>query len=876
MYRPKNLEKNIEKFNLLNGLVFGINTGLNVIGNAKKYSKDFMFAQVEKRSKSKNTVKNKGKNSVKSLSQNKEMRAKSRPMAKIKNAQDKENSSCLSFNLNKNTFSVISRSVLSSKANFIDKESGAENKGIGAQRKMGKNVSDGKRSESRGSSNVNRSSNNSHLNTINNTRKSPFRKVNQSELFKKLNRNYSTFGKNNVLNTVTYGNNSTLSNATKNTNKNSQNSKMKQNYPHNHSNAAVKTKQRARTPTLINSSKLSKTTNYKSKSSIINSLSHISNIKNYTFKSKDIFFNFKQKKKGKSSLIFNEEVLNQQKLNMSTNNNIHKNNNNNSNSNSNTIYNYNNNNQHINNINNNNSNNHIKNINNSKRNNSNNNSNNNNNIRNRSKILLRNQGTNFGKNTYKIHNKTMNNFNNRYKNNMFNFKEILLGQTKRSINSSSNNNINIKELTIQNISINNNGLLDGNNKSRNLSDNVLDKVYENVDNIQENNIRCNNRDNDNVMNTGNKCNLLEKESNKDTVTADSNNIRIDRTDKNNTAEQITNSEKVNSIHIINNNPPSLLANIFPSPQKPASIPTPKLPYTKRIKCMHDISKTGLNGDEKKVNQDNFFIYKNFGNCLDNIYMGVCDGHGFFGHEISGYLRENLPMDLNHVIKTRKIDVQNDSFDKVCEAVNYAYVTENNTLLRNKMIDSNLSGSTCVSIIYTPIKMYVINVGDSRCILGKLNKTTSKFECEVLSNDHKPSVQEEAERIKKKGGRIRPMMDEEGNFVGPLRVYMKDKDMPGLAMTRSFGDYFAYTAGTIPDPEISEHIFSEEDKFLILASDGLFEFMTNEEIVEIVKEYYKENEIVNCCEFLYKESSRRWLREEEDTIDDITIIVVFFE
>ena len=293
---------------------------------------------------------------------------------------------------------------------------------------------------------------------------------------------------------------------------------------------------------------------------------------------------------------------------------------------------------------------------------------------------------------------------------------------------------------------------------------------------------------------------------------------------------------------------------------------------KKIKCMHDISKTGISGDEKKVNQDTYFIFKNFVNSFDNIYMGVCDGHGYYGHEVSGYIKENLPMDLNHMIKSKKLNLLKDDLSEV---IKQTFITENNSLLRNKNIDSNLSGTTCISVIYTPIKLIIANIGDSRCILGKLNKN-NKWECQNLSRDHKPSLPEEAERIKKKGGRIRPMKDDDGSFIGPLRVYMKDKDMPGLAMTRSFGDYFASTAGTICIPEIGEHFFEDDDKFLVIASDGLFEFIDSQEVVFIVKDYYVKNDIVGCCEFLYKESCRRWIQEEEDTIDDITIIVVFFE
>ena len=218
--------------------------------------------------------------------------------------------------------------------------------------------------------------------------------------------------------------------------------------------------------------------------------------------------------------------------------------------------------------------------------------------------------------------------------------------------------------------------------------------------------------------------------------------------------------------------------------------------------------------------------------------------------------------------------------------------ENKSLLRNRQIDSDLSGSTCISVIYTPKKLIIANIGDSRCVLGKCiekdnfgekdeiigekKEKNIRWVAQNLSRDHKPTIPEEAERILKIGGRIRPMKDDDGEFIGPLRVYMKDRDMPGLAMTRSFGDYFGSTAGVISEPEVSEYFFQPEDKFIVLASDGLFEFMESQEVIDIIKDYYLKNDIVGCCEYLYKESSRKWIKEEEDTIDDITIILVFFD
>ena len=294
---------------------------------------------------------------------------------------------------------------------------------------------------------------------------------------------------------------------------------------------------------------------------------------------------------------------------------------------------------------------------------------------------------------------------------------------------------------------------------------------------------------------------------------------------------------------------------------------------KCIKCIHDLSKTGLAGDEKKVNQDNYFIFKNFVQGFENIYMGVCDGHGYYGHEVSGFIKENLPMDLNHALKEKNLDLLKDDLSST---IKECFIEENNNLLSNHQIDSTLSGTTCISVIYTPKKLIIANIGDSRCVLGKYNQKENKYVSEDLSRDHKPTIPEEAERILKVGGRIRPMRDEDGEYIGPLRVYMKEKEMPGLAMTRSFGDYFGSTAGTISEPEVTEHILKEEDKFIIIASDGLYEFIESEEVVKFVAEFYKKNDIVGCCEFLYKESCRRWINEEEDTIDDITIIVVFFD
>lgn len=71
----------------------------------------------------------------------------------------------------------------------------------------------------------------------------------------------------------------------------------------------------------------------------------------------------------------------------------------------------------------------------------------------------------------------------------------------------------------------------------------------------------------------------------------------------------------------------------------------------------------------------------------------------------------------------------------------------------------------------------------------------------LSNDHKPEIQSEKTRILKAGGKVHPMHDFHGKNVGPPRVWLKNIQAPGLAMSRSFGDSLAHTVGVSNEPEI---------------------------------------------------------------------------
>ena len=77
-------------------------------------------------------------------------------------------------------------------------------------------------------------------------------------------------------------------------------------------------------------------------------------------------------------------------------------------------------------------------------------------------------------------------------------------------------------------------------------------------------------------------------------------------------------------------------------------------------------------------------------------------------------------------------------------------------------------------------------------------------------------------------------------------------------------------------EILELDLCKEDKFMVLASDGVWEFISNEEVAQIVLPFFEKRNAEGAAEALVRESYLRWKHEEEDIIDDITCVIVFFD
>ena len=317
-----------------------------------------------------------------------------------------------------------------------------------------------------------------------------------------------------------------------------------------------------------------------------------------------------------------------------------------------------------------------------------------------------------------------------------------------------------------------------------------------------------------------------------------------------------NNNNINNINYLNTK-----NFLFPNPLNTNYHPITPYPIIKKIMKIDSCTSAGYSSPGvQKTNQDSFFIEKDFLDSPEHFFLGVCDGHGINGHLISDFISNTLPLNINSPSPS---------------SITSGFLQTNNDLITLSKIDCNLSGTTCVSLLITLKSITCANLGDSRAVLAKCEN--GYYSAVNLSRDQKPSEQDEMKRILQYNGRISQYFDEESrSFIGPKRIWLKNSDIPGLAMTRSFGDLIAHSVGVIAEPEIGVYDYTGNEKFVIVASDGVWEFIDSEESVHIVKKFY-ENGMDACgaVNALVKEAYRRW-RREEDIIDDITAIVVFFD
>ena len=192
------------------------------------------------------------------------------------------------------------------------------------------------------------------------------------------------------------------------------------------------------------------------------------------------------------------------------------------------------------------------------------------------------------------------------------------------------------------------------------------------------------------------------------------------------------------------------------------------------------------------------------------------------------------------------------------------------IISDRNIDTEFSGSTMSLCIILNGIIYVANIGNSRSVIGERDKS-GKISAIQLTQDHVPGVEKESERIMSKGGRIFPVEYDFGP-PGRPRIWLGHMDVPGLTISRSIGDTVGTSVGVVSSPDCTSYNINSGTKFLVIASDGVWDMVENQEVIDILSLNKKINHAMNI---IVAESYSRWI-EKEQVADNITICVLRFE
>lgn len=309
---------------------------------------------------------------------------------------------------------------------------------------------------------------------------------------------------------------------------------------------------------------------------------------------------------------------------------------------------------------------------------------------------------------------------------------------------------------------------------------------------------------------------------------------------------------------------------------------------------------------KGTNQDAMIVWENFASRTDTVFCGVFDGHGPYGHMVAKRVRDSLPLKLcshcevngkgDEVLRqislntgssmnsedasfvsadagpapfTDDVEKNSEIFETLKESFLKAFKVMDRELKMHPTVDCFCSGTTAVTLVKQGQCLVIGNVGDSRAVLGTRDKDDSLIAVQ-LTVDLKPNLPAEAERIKKCRGRVFALKGE----PEVSRVWLPNNDSPGLAMARAFGDFCLKDFGLISVPEITCHCTTEKDEFVVLATDGIWDVLSNEEAVEIVASAPARS---SAARSLVESAVRAWrYKYPTSKVDDCACVCLFLD
>lgn len=318
-----------------------------------------------------------------------------------------------------------------------------------------------------------------------------------------------------------------------------------------------------------------------------------------------------------------------------------------------------------------------------------------------------------------------------------------------------------------------------------------------------------------------------------------------------------------------------------------------------------VCQEGCYPDKKAhVNQDCFLLETEFEGDVKQLLLGVFDGHGGSGEHCAQIASSIFPKKLEACRRDKRLELHGDReanvpTDLEKSAYARAFTESNETVVRELEDSARSSGTTAVVAHIIGDMLHLANVGDSRAILG-INSNAAggggagsdsacAWEVVEVTHDQTCFRDDERERMRKQArepvtfatlgmilGEV-PMSDNFGEETieaadDPPRVFREGESYPGCAFTRSLGDTVGKQLGVSADPELLSYQLDSSVRCLVIASDGVFEFMENEEVLAIAEKHC--GDPFAAADEIVAAAYDYWATEDTRS-DDVTCIVAYF-
>ncbi|XP_053166237.1 integrin-linked kinase-associated serine/threonine phosphatase 2C isoform X1 [Hemicordylus capensis] len=245
------------------------------------------------------------------------------------------------------------------------------------------------------------------------------------------------------------------------------------------------------------------------------------------------------------------------------------------------------------------------------------------------------------------------------------------------------------------------------------------------------------------------------------------------------------------------------------------------------------------------------------------YFAVFDGHG--GLRASKYAAQNLHQNLIRKFPRGEVPSVEKTIRR-CLLDTFKHTDEEFLKQASSQKPAWKDGSTATCVLVIDNTLYIANLGDSRAILCRYNEESQKYTALSLSKEHNPTQYDERMRIQKAGGNVR-----EGRVLGVLEV------------SRSIGDGQYKRFGVISVPDIKRCQLTHNDRFILLACDGLFKVFSPEEAVNFIMSCLEDKTIPtrdakSAIDARYEGACNRLANKavQRGSADNVTVVVVRIE